>query len=252
MRGISTSAAYRLHETERPSRAHLETLISRRRRFMKPNRYAPAFPGHIDRGRPSGWFPPTMKEAKENEILQTYFRKLLEGDKGFKKFKHLPQWLWAGAAVVLEGAPGDELLLHVRPGIEEDERTQKMTDVVRPYQRTVATAIGTSVRSVYNANQELERLGLIRVAHERIERPDGSFTSGPQIIVYLPIRQLTKEEASEERQRLRTVLAIARDLAGGSKHPWILSGVNELHNALLSDWEEQRAFPQSILEPGAP
>jgi hypothetical protein len=64
---------------------------------------------------------------------------------------------------------------------------------------------------VYEANKELEALSIIRVAHSKPTiGPDGSFVRGPQIIVYLPIRQLSSEEADFERKRLQFALDAAR------------------------------------------
>jgi hypothetical protein len=225
---------HQLHDRPRPSREHVETLISRRRRFMKPNRYSPVYPGHEDPRRAEEWFPPTMKEAKENEMLRTFFGKLLQGDKGFRRFKHIPQWLWH-ASLPLSWKARLVMTYYFMCGLgSKDSRTGKTIGVVKPRQKTVADALGISVRSVYNANCELARLSLIRVAHERIEHQDGSFSSGPQIIVYLPIRQLTAEEADFERKRLEFALLAARSTSHGG---WMTPRVKELHKALLDEWE---------------
>lgn len=234
-RQLHTRRGHQLHDRVRPSRGHLETLISRRRRFMRPNRYSPVFPGHVDPRRADEWFPPTSAEAKENQMLRRFFGKLVDDDKGFRKFKHIPGWLWS-PKLPLTWKARLVMSYYFMCGLgSKDSRTRKPIGVVRPRQQTVAEALGISTRSVYAANCELARLSLIRVAHERIQRQDGSYTSGPQIIVYLPIRQLTADEATFERKRLQLAL---RD-AAAPPAPWMTSRVKELHQALLSEWEDK-------------
>ncbi len=227
---------HKIHETPNPSKEHLGTLIQRRRVFMRPNRYEPAFRRRPDQDRPRPllWYPPRAEDRQGNEILSRFFGRLEDAGKGFK---HIPPWLWD---------PALQVSWHARLvmtyyfmcglGSADGRRGGRLIGVVRPHQATVATALGISIKTVYNANQELQAIGVIRVAHDRIERPDGSWASGPQIIIYLPIRQMTPEEATEERRRLQTMLAVARMTAGPAGPPWMVPRLTELHEQLLKAW----------------
>lgn len=238
-RKIHSRRGHRLHDKDRPARCHVETLIARRRRFMKPNRYALAFPGRRDDKRPDEWFPPTMKEAQENELLKQYFGRLLEGEKMFRQnFKRIPQWLWDPKLPVSWKA---RLVMsyYFMCGLGSKNKHKKIIGEVHPEQRKVSSMVGISVRSVYSANLELAAIGLIRVAHKRIKLKDGSLRNTSQIIVYLPIRQLSEEEANEERTRLKLMLDCARMTSGEQKPGWMLPRVKELHEALLKAWTGQ-------------
>ena len=101
-----------------------------------------------------------------------------------------------------------------------------------PRQSTVAFAVGISVRAVRRANAELAAIGLIRVAHPKPDRyPDGRIERGAQIIVYLPTRTLSREEASGEARRLA---AARKRLQAQYAAFW--DGIVAIHGSMLREW----------------
>jgi CRP-like cAMP-binding protein len=223
---------HKLHGRERPAREHVGTLIGRRRRFMRPNVYTSTLPVPRDRGNSDKWYPPSLQDLTSCEQTRGLFRMLEDGEAGFRGFKHIPAWVW-DAKLPLSTKARLVLSYYFMVGLLE-RRHGKVVGMVRPRQVVVAEAMGISVRSVYEANKELEALSIIRVAHSKPAiGPDGSFVRGPQIIVYLPIRQLSSEEADFERKRLQFAMNAARMAPA----PWMAPRLKELHDALLSDWE---------------
>ena len=223
---------HKLHDRERPAREHVATFINRRRRFMRPNVYTSTLPAPRDHRNSDKWYPPSLQDLTTCEQTRGLFRMMEDGESGFRGFKHIPRWVW-DARLPLSSNARLVMSYYFMVGLLE-RRNGKVVGMVRPRQQVVATAVGISVRSVYKANQELARLSLIRVAHSKpVNTPEGGFVRGPQIIVYLPIRQLTSEEAEFERARLTFALNAART----SPAPWMASRVKELHQALLSEWE---------------
>lgn len=111
----------------------------------------------------------------------------------------------------------------------------KPRGILHVHQQTVANYIGCSIRSVYRANQKWARLGILRIAHEREQQDDG-WTSGPQIVIYLPMRQLTVAEADQERRRLqeRTAEIVKRE---GLIRRQELERATRLHQELLEAWQ---------------
>jgi hypothetical protein len=231
---------HKLHDRQRPSRAHISTLIVRRRRFMRANAYSSALPEPQQNRARNCWYPPTLEELARCERTAGLFRPAEDGEQGVRGFGYVPRWVW-NQRLPLSSNARLVMSYYFMVGLLKPRKSGPI-GVVRPRQATVATAMGISVHSVYNANRELAALSLIRVAHERTSHPDGSFTSSPQIIVYLPIRQLTSEEADFERKRLQFALFAAT----APPAPWMAPRVKELHAALLSQWQCQehslRAF----------
>ena len=211
---------------------------------MRPNAYSPGLPEPRDSRARNSWYPPTLADLAASERTAGLFRPPEEGDQGVRGFGYVPKWVWHSNLPLSSNA---RLVMsyYYMIGLVKP-RNGKPIGIVRPKQITVARALGISVRSVYNANCELASLTIIRVAHERNSHRDGSFTSGPQIIIYLPIRQLTAEEADFERKRLQFALRAAT----APPAPWMASRVKELHAALLSEWEGKehslRAFWNQI------
>jgi hypothetical protein len=223
----------RLHDRERPSRCHIATLIGRKRRFMRPNLYNFVLPERHDPDRPHIWFPPTSQEIRQTDELRTLFARLAVSDDGFRKFKRIPDWLWS-PKLPLTWKARLVMTYYFMIGLGSPGKTKKVIWMVNPRQATVAEACGISVHTVYNANRELARMGLIRVAHpEPTVLPDGTYQRGPAWIIYLPIRQLSEEEAKFERSRF----AFALMASGGGPGGWMGPRVKELHHALLGDWE---------------
>jgi CRP-like cAMP-binding protein len=228
---------HRIHEKERPSREHVATLINRRRRFMRPNVYTSTLPAPSDRRNSDKWYPPNLQDLASCEQTRGLFRALEDGEAGYRGFKNVPRWVWDSRLPLTSNA---RLVLtyYFMVGMLE-ERRGKIVGMVRPRQAVVANAVGISVRSVYQANGELARLSLIRVAHSKPISTAGGFVRGPQMIIYLPIRQLSCEEAEFERQRLKLM---AQTASSASSAAWMIARVKELHAALLSDWEGKEHY----------
>lgn len=104
-----------------------------------------------------------------------------------------------------------------------------------PYRETIARACGISEKSVYDANCELESIGLIRVAHPEPRRVSVNgkeeYRRGACIIVYLPLRQVTHEEALAERERLTRELKCCA--------PEIAAVIAPIHQQLLDEWQRK-------------
>jgi hypothetical protein len=106
---------------------------------------------------------------------------------------------------------------------------------VHPWQDEVAAACGVSPKSVYLANCKLAKLGggtVFRIVPQRgKQRADGTWEpSKPTMILYLPMRQITPEEAEAERQRYLTALAACKG------HGWDITAA-QIHETLLAQWE---------------
>ena len=240
-RGKHQEKGHKLHDGERPAREHEGTLIRRRRRFMRPNVYTSCLPEPRERRSNGNWYPPDLQDLASCEQTRDLFRRLEDGEQGFRGFKQVPKWVW-DRALPLSSKARLVMSYYFMVGLLE-RRNGKTVGMVKPRQEIVAQALGICVRSVYKANQELAALAIIRVAHSEPKiNQDGTFTRGPQIIVYLPIRQLSSEEAEFERARFRFALEASRP----SPAPWMAPRLKELHKALLDDWQGQehclRAF----------
>lgn len=222
---------HRLHEKMRPARVTIATLVRRRRRFMRPNAYTPAVPAGSGKN-PANWHWPKLHELLAESSTGDVFQ---DPGQSFKVggHKRIPMWVW-DKRLPLSSTARLVLSYYFFCGLL-DRRNGKIYGLVQPLQRTVAKALGLSLRSVYNANCELAspRVALIRVAHSKpIIRPDGSFCRGPQKILYLPTRQLSDDEAKAEQERLRRALDGVRATAA----PWMVSRLKELHEELLKAW----------------
>lgn len=107
------------------------------------------------------------------------------------------------------------------------------TGECHPRQATVAKALGISVKSVYRANQEWIAIGVLRVAHSPVvKHSDGRIERGPQIVVFLPMRMLSHEEAVTEFKRLQA----ARNRLRAEQMRW-WNGVEAIAAARLHEWE---------------
>lgn len=117
--------------------------------------------------------------------------------------------------------------------LDTDKKTGAPRGEIHPYASTVAMACGLCTKAVYDANCELESIGLIRVAHSKpkivLENGKQIYRRGPCIIIYLPIRQLTHEEAAAERERIQAELkCCSADVA---------AKIAPIHEDLLQAWE---------------
>lgn len=244
---------HNLREQPRPKRPRHGTLIHRRRRFMQPNHYEPGF-GHLYKARPNDWFPPRPEDLAARPELGKFFRAVAgqgdwwEGLKPAKEpgFKHIPLWLW-DPALPLSWKARLVMTFYFLCGLgSKHKKTGKIIGTVKPSQLHVARALGFGrqkpcTRTVYKANKELAALGLIRVAYEKrkdaqgnvIKTKDGRVMTANQIIVYLPIRYLSEEEAAEERERLKLMDKIRQFTLQEDRNAWMASRVKELHEKHL-------------------
>ncbi len=79
----------------RAARSTIAVLIGRRRRFMRPNVYNWTLPEHQDEKRQDKWFPMTAAEVRRDADMRLLFARMVDNDQGFRKFKHIPMWLWS-------------------------------------------------------------------------------------------------------------------------------------------------------------
>lgn len=139
-------------------------------------------------------------------------------------FQRIPRWMWHAKLPVSNNARLVMTYYAMHGLLERGE--------CHPRQSTVARALGISVRSVHRANREWAAIGIIRVAHPKPDvKPDGSLRRGPQIIVYLPLRTLSREEAALEAERLQR----ARHRLLADQQRW-WAGVEAIHARLLHEW----------------
>jgi hypothetical protein len=108
------------------------------------------------------------------------------------------------------------------------------------HQAKVAAYCGISIRKLYDANKKWEKLGILRIAHDRREpgcedNPSDQWTSSPQIVLYVPFRQLTEAEAARETARMETELRgiIARE---GQQRAAQVERIRTIHQELLRAW----------------
>lgn len=223
-----------LHEKQRPVRPNISTLIRRRRRFMRPNAYNPALPAGSGKN-PANWHWPKLADLMATSSTREVFE---DPGASFKigGHKRIPMWVW-DKRLPLSNTARLVLSYYFFCGLL-DRRNGRVFGMVHPMQSTVARALGLSVKSVYNANQELSspQIALIRVFHRKpTVLPDGRFYWPPVEILYLPTRQLSHDEAEAERNRLRRALDATRATAA----PWMVSRLKELHEELLKAWAGQ-------------
>jgi hypothetical protein len=114
-------------------------------------------------------------------------------------------------------------------------RPGKAAGILDVHQQKVADYLGISRKSVYNANCKWVKLGILRVAHSPEKQEDGSYKSGPQKIIYLPMRTLTEREAEVEAGRFqdRVREIVARE---GARRRAGLERAAQLHRELLVAW----------------
>lgn len=194
-------------------------LVNRQRGFAVPNRYTlpTAIAGMADVKR-NGNDEREFRYSDLPAIVRNLPANCWDPEAGGTKgFKDVPEWIWRAELPVTDTA---RLVMtyYVLCGLLDDVGGGHVRGEVHPKQETVARALGISVKSVYNANQEWVRLGIIRVAHPKPTRsPNGSYVRGPAKIIYLPVRQLSREEADRERQRLLAAAKRVRDIADAQR-----------------------------------
>jgi hypothetical protein len=165
-------------------------------------------------------------------------------------FKQISSWIWDRR--ILDPDTGDSLGSTERlvlsayeefgllEEFRENGKVTKQCGILFIHQPKVAAYCGISVRKLYDAHQKWAKLGVLRIAHDRREpgskdgKPD-RWTSGSQIVLYVPFRQLTEGEAQRETVRLAARLQeiIARE---GLQRQAQLDRIRTIHQELLRAW----------------
>ncbi|PSH05159.1 MAG: hypothetical protein CXZ00_03105 [Acidobacteria bacterium] len=125
-------------------------------------------------------------------------------------------------------------------GLMEEFRDAKTRRVSKPKgflqirQQKIADFLQISIKSVWSANRKWEALGVLRIVHEHDQTATG-WVSGPQRVVYLPMRLLTEQEAKQEKARMETRVReiVARE---GAQRLAQLMEAKRLHSELLEAW----------------
>ena len=140
---------------------------------------------------PDNWTP---EQKQHFEKIRDLFDTEMAED--FTGYKPVPEWVWHPALGISDTA---RLVLtyYVMCGILE----KKAKGWLHVKQQTVSSALGISVRTVYNAHCELESVGLIRIVGQERNKVGDSFTGTPNKILFLPIRTMTDQEIAAERLR---------------------------------------------------
>lgn len=208
------------HKAGRP------TFLLRQRRFAAPNIYSLAMPQKRDPEKPERYFAPDLQDLAKDASVARWWDPNATGWKGYKD---VPRWLW-DSRLPLTDTARLVMTFYIMCGLlDTDPRNGRVRGEVHPSQPRIAGALGISVRSVYNANRELAALGLVRVAHPKPTCEGGRYVRGPARIIYLPVRQLTHEEAHQERQRLLGAMK-------GIQDAQVAARASQLHDALLDAW----------------
>ncbi|MCU1284464.1 MAG: hypothetical protein JWO13_814 [Acidobacteriales bacterium] len=228
-KAIARIQGKQVHNRPRRSNGHAGHLVNRRRRFAEPNRYSLRLPTAEDPKKLNRYIPGTLRDIKEDAGVSHLFNEGAVGFKSWDSFKDVPRWVWDHRLPLSDSA---RLVFsyYVMCGLLDKDGKGHVRGEVHPKQSTVALALGMTKRTVYAANRQLEKLSLIRVAHPKPIVTAGQYVRGPAKIIYLPVRQLSHEEATAERERYSKALASLRD----SGHDLLAAKV---HRELLDAWE---------------
>jgi hypothetical protein len=227
---IARGKGKQIHDRPRRRDRHSGHLVNRRRQFAEPNRYNLRLPVMMNPEKPDQHFIGSLRDIKEDAAVSHLFDDNAVGFKSWDSFKDIPRWVW-DSRLPLSYKARLVFSYYVMCGLlDKDKKTGRVRGEVHPKQRTVAAALGMSVRTVYAANNELQEIGLIRIAHPKPIVTAGQYVRGPARIIYLPVRQLSQEEATAERERYGKALAAMRDTAHA-----ITAG--KLHHELLDAWQ---------------
>lgn len=223
----------KVHDRPVRSQRLVGELVTRRRGFAQPNKYNLRIPQAMNPDRPECFYPPSIEDLREDATTSPFFRELSAGFKKWQGFGKVQAWVW-DARLPVSDIARLVMTYYQMVGLGSvDERTKQVCGVVHPKQETVAAACGISVRSVYKANRQWAALGIIRVAHPKPVIKNGQYVRGPARIVYLPVRQLTQDEAAVERTRFAAQLArAARHNADFNAHL-----ARSLHQELIDTWQ---------------
>ena len=199
--------------------------IQRNRGFAVPNEYAigPSLPARASRPR-HGAAETVCYPSVEDLRSHPRSRHLFSGGARADGYKPIPIWMF-DQRLPLSSSARLVMIYYFMCGLLENGECH-------PKQSTTAEAVGLSVRTVRRANAEIAAAGLIRVAHPKPKkRADGRIERGPQIIVYLPLRTMSEEEALEERGRL---LGARNRLQARYAAFW--DRIVDTHGAMLRQW----------------
>lgn len=218
-----------LDRDRRRSKSGVAVVLNRRRGFAEANRYELRIPNAVggDKYRIG-----SLRDIKEDPAVSQFFH-APEDARGFKSwdsFKVIPAWVW-DERLDLSYKARLVLTYYIMCGLlDKDKHTGRVRGVVNPLQRTISAALGISVKSIWRANGELARTRLIRVAHPQPIVTNGQHVRGPAIIIYLPVRQFTAEEADGERDRFARALAPLRASADAM-------AASKVFQTLISEWQ---------------
>jgi len=218
-----------LDRARRRSKAGVAIMLNRRRGFAEANRYELRIPNAVGDDK---YKVGTLRDIKEDPNVSHLFHALEEaiGFKSWDSFKMIPIWLW-DARLDLSYKARLVLSYYIMCGLlDRDKKTAKVRGAVNPRQSTISAALGLSIKSIYRANGELARMGLIRVAHPKPVQTAHRVVRGPAIILYLPVRQFTMEEAEAERERYARALAPLRASAEAM-------AASKVFHALMNEWQ---------------
>lgn len=165
-------------------------------------------------------------------------------------FKNISRWIWDERLLDLDDGRSlgvtERLVMSAYEHFGLLEEFRQNGEVTKPrgilviYQKKVAAYLGISVRKLYDAHQKWAQLGVLRIAHDRreLETENGQpekWSSGPQIVLYVPFLQLTDAEAARETARMAARLAeiVARE---GRVRERQLERTRTIHQELLRAW----------------
>jgi hypothetical protein len=169
-------------------------------------------------------------------------------DQNFHKhgFKQISRWIWDPRLLGPDGRTLGTIARLVMSAYESmglleelrDEKTGKVTSPkgwLQVHQEKVAQYLGIDKSTLHRANQQWEDLGVLRIVSGKPKKTETGVRRGPMIVLYMPMRRLTDDEARAERERIakRTREIVAREGA------WRLQAVVEaqrLADELLTSW----------------
>lgn len=186
----------------------LPALIHRRRNFAAPNNYDLALPSavcsqgcvdpaHCSHERAAGaWFPPKLKELQRTAAhIAALFTDTDEEYSG-AGYGETPAFVWDERVPVSDTA---RVVLTYYGSLKLFEKGK----IEKCRQSLVARRCGISTRQVRRANAEWAAIGVLRIAHPTPEIRDGRLVRGPQIVIYVPGRQWSREDSTRELARMQ-------------------------------------------------
>ena len=172
-------------------------------------------------------------------------------------YKEIPQWIWGwwveeNGERVFKSLPISDTAkavfsMYVMCGLldpDDPARGKVFGKLEGWHQYKIAEMVGIDVRTLYDANCELEGIGLIKiVAREGAQKkPDGSgWTSKPQMVIFVPA-----EEAYQEKRRLQAernrLLHRIRAIQDARERAWIAALATDLFDQWASSGQKVEAL----------